>query len=270
MITTAALLAAASAVLGQNYTPENKEWNQPVEPFRIEGNLYYVGANDVTSYLLTSDQGHVLIDSGFRETVPQITANVKKLGFRMEDIKFLLVTQAHYDHAAGLAELKRITKARLLASVEDAKLLARGGRGDFAFQDSFLFEPVTADGTVVDGQKLDLGGIHMKAYLTPGHTKGCTTWTAKIGNHNAVFVCSVSAPGYRLKGNKEYPNIVADFERSFDLLEKMPCDIYLSAHAGQCNLMEKRARNRFIQDGELAEAMRKARAAFREQLAKAR
>jgi metallo-beta-lactamase class B len=261
--------AAVASLLAQNYTPENKEWNQPVEPFRIEGNLYYVGANDVTSFLLTSDKGHVLIDSGFRETVPQIVANVTKLGFKMTDIKYLLITQAHYDHAAGLAELKRITKGKLLASVEDARLLARGGKGDFAFQDHFLFEPVTADRTIADGEKLQLSGINMKAYLTPGHTKGCTTWTAQIGTHNAVFLCSVSAPGYKLKSNKNYPNIVADFERTFDLVEKLPCDIFLSAHAAQFKMAEKRAAgNQFVKQGELAEYIRDARQSFHAQLAK--
>ena len=257
-------------MLAQDYMPANPEWNQPVEPFRIEGNLYYVGANDVSSYLLTSPKGHVLLDSGFRETVPQIVDNVKKLGFRMEDIKYLIVSQAHYDHTAGIAELKRITKAKLLASEEDARLLARGGRGDFAFQDRFQYEPVQADTIIRDGQSVDLNGIQLKAFITPGHTKGCTTWAAHVGAHDAVFVCGVTAPGYRLKQNKNYPNIVADFNKTFDRLEKMPCDIMLTAHASQCNLHEKRKKNNFVNPKDLGEFIRQARADFNAQLAKER
>jgi metallo-beta-lactamase class B len=258
----------AVALLAQDYMPANEAWNKPVEPFRISGNLYYVGANDVTSFLITSSKGHVLLDSGFRETVPQIVANVKKLGFKLDSIRYLLVTQAHYDHAAGLAELKRlIPKAQLLASKEDAAQLARGGKGDFAFQDRFLFEPVKADRIIEPGERLVLGDIDMRAYLTPGHTKGCTTWTTRIERkHDVVFVCSVSSPEYKLKNNPRYPNIVEDFERTFDLLEAMPCDIYLSAHAGQFNMEEKRKTGNFVNKAELAEMIRKARIEFREKL----
>lgn len=261
------LIAALS--LAQNYMPATPEWNQPVEPVKLAENLYYVGASDVSSFLFTSDQGHVLLDSGFRETVPLIKASVEKLGFRMKDIKYLILTQAHYDHAAGIAELKRITGAKLLLSAEDAKTAGRGGKGDFAFQDRFLFEPVTADRIVKNGEKLDLGKtIHLQAYITPGHTKGCTTWSAKVGNQTAVVVCGFTAPGYRLKGNPNYANIVEDFERTFDTVEKLPCDIFLAAHASQFHLEEKRASGQFAKKGELAEEMQKARAAFRDQLAK--
>ncbi|BDC52664.1 CAU/MBL1b family subclass B3 metallo-beta-lactamase [Bryobacterales bacterium F-183] len=259
----------AAAVLAQNYTPANPEWNQPVEPVKLASNLYYVGASDVSSFLFTSDQGHVLIDSGFRETVPLIKANIEKLGFKLKDVKYLLVTQAHYDHAAGIAELKRLTGAKLLLSAEDAKLAERGGKGDFAFQDNFAFEPVKADGIVKDGDELKLGKtIHMRAYITPGHTKGCTTWSAKVGDQTAVVVCGFTAPGYRLKGNPNYPNIVADFERTFATLEKMPCDIFLAAHASQFHLAEKRASGQFAKKGELAQEMSAARGRFRDQLAK--
>ncbi len=267
ILTIAALLAQAAQ---NDYTPAVEAWNQPVDPFRIEGNLYYVGASDVSSFLLTSPQGHVLLDSGFRETVPQIVANVKKLGFQLADIRYLVLSQAHYDHAAGLAELKRlIPKAQLLASAEDAKLLARGGKGDFAFQDRFLFEPVKADRILKDGEKIKLGDVELKTMFTPGHTKGCTTFATRIGQKNAVFVCSVSSPDYKLKGNPKYPNIVEDFERTFDLLEKTPCDIYLSAHASQFNMDAKRKSGNFVDKNELAEMIRQARADFRKKLATA-
>lgn len=258
-----------SLALAQDYTPANPEWNQPVPPVKLAANLYYVGASDVSSFLFTSDQGHVLLDSGFRETVPLIQANVEKLGFKMKDIKYLLVTQAHYDHAAGIAELKRITGAKLLLSPEDAKLASRGGKGDFAFQDRLQFEPAQADRIIKDGETLTLGKtIQLRASITPGHTKGCTTWSAKVGDQTAVVVCGFTAPGYRLKGNPHYTNIVADFESTFDTLEKMPCDIFLAAHASQFHLAEKRATGQYAKKGELAAEMKKARAVFREQLAK--
>ena len=221
----------------------DRSWNQPVEPFRIAGNVYYVGANEITSYLITTPKGHILLDSGFKETVPQIRVNVAKLGFKLEDIKYLINSQAHYDHAAGLADLKRLTSARLLASVEDAKLLARGGKDDPNFGDRFLFEPVKADKTFSDGWVLKLGGTVMTANITAGHTKGCTTWTMTVGDRdkplNVIFVCSTTAPGYTLVNNPKYPDIASDFERTFQRLRSLRVDVFLSAHASQFEMMKK-------------------------------
>jgi metallo-beta-lactamase class B len=221
----------------------DRSWNQPVEPFKIAGNIYYVGANEITSYLITTPEGHILLDSGFKETVPQIKANVAKLGFQMEDVKFLINSQAHYDHAAGLADLKSESKAKLLASVEDAKLLARGGKDDPNFGDRFLFDPVIADRTFKDGWKLKLGGTTMTANITAGHTPGCTTWTMNANDGgkilNVIFVCSTTAPEYTLVNNAKYPAIARDFERTFKRLRSLKVDIFLSAHASQFDLLEK-------------------------------
>ena len=169
--------------------PTSRSWNQPVEPFRIAGNLYYVGANDIASYLIATPEGHILLDGGFVETVPLIRESVKKLGFRIEDVKVLLNTHAHYDHAGGLAELKTLTGAKLQASEADAPALARGGKDDPLFGDQFLFPAVQADRLVKDGDTVSLGGSTLTARLTPGHTAGCTTWTMKVDGLNAVFVC---------------------------------------------------------------------------------
>jgi metallo-beta-lactamase class B len=221
----------------------DRSWNQPVEPFKIAGNVYYVGANEITSYLITTPKGHILLDGGFKETVPQITANIAKLGFKLEDVKFLLNSQAHYDHAAGLADLKTATGAKMLASVEDAKLLARGGKDDPNFGDQYLFDPVLADQTFSDGWQLKLGGATMTANITAGHTKGCTTWTTTVKdggkNLNVIFVCSTTAPGYKLVGNQKYPNIDSDFENTFKRMRTMKVDIFLSAHASQFGMEEK-------------------------------
>ena len=150
----------------------SRAMNQPVKPYRVIGNIYYVGASDVSSFLITTPNGHILLDSGFIETVPQIKQNMAQLGFRLEDIKILLNSHAHYDHAGGLAELKRLTGAKLMTSEGDVPLLAAGGKGDPNFGDRFLFEPVKPDRVLRDGDKVELGGVTMIARLTPGHTKG--------------------------------------------------------------------------------------------------
>lgn len=235
------LLTSISAMAQKS--AEERGWNQPVEPFKIAGNLYYVGASDVTSYLITTPKGHILIDSGFIETVPQINANVLKLGFKLEDVKVLLSSHAHYDHTGGLAELKRLTGARLMASEADAALLANGGLNDPNFGDRFPFEPVRADETFNDGKKIQLGGTTLTANITPGHTRGCTTWTTKVKdsgqNLNVIFVCSTSAPGYKLVGNENYPSIYSDYMLTFMRLERLKPDIFLGAHGGIYDLEGK-------------------------------
>jgi metallo-beta-lactamase class B len=247
-VITRSILAVALAILATLNTfaqqnEQDRSWNQPVEPFRIAGNIYYVGASDITSYLITTPKGHILIDSGFLETVPQIRVNVAKLGFRLEDVKFLLNSHAHYDHAGGLAELRRLTKAKLLVSEPDSDLMANGGKGDPNFGDRFPFEGVRADETFRDGKKIKLGGVTLTANITSGHTRGCTTWTTETKDQGrtlkAVFVCSTSAPGYKLVGNEKYPNIYADYQATFARLERLQPDIFLSAHGAQFDLQGK-------------------------------
>lgn len=221
----------------------SRSWNQPVKPFRIVGNLYYVGASDITSYLITTPQGHILLDSGFVETVPQIKNNVAQLGFRMEDVKILLNSHAHYDHAGGLALLKQMAGAKLYASVADAEALATSDKDNPHWGDRFYFDPVKADILLRDGDKVELGGVTMVARLTPGHTKGNTTWTMKVleggKTYNVVFAGSMSAPGFKLVDNAKHPNLVADYEHSFRLLKSLPCDIFLSSHASFFDMKRK-------------------------------
>jgi len=220
-----------------------RSWNQPVKPFRIIGNVYYAGASDITSFLITTPEGHILLDSGFPETVPQIKRNIIALGFRLEDVKILINSHAHYDHAGGLAELKELTKAKLLASEADAALLANGGKGDFSFGDRLSYTSVKADQILRDSENVKLGGTVLTAHLTPGHTKGCTTWTMKVSdsgkNYNVVFVGSTSVPGYKLIDNAEYPNIVADYKQTFRRLKKLPADVFLGSHGIFFGLQEK-------------------------------
>jgi metallo-beta-lactamase class B len=235
-------LLTAGAALAQS-DPVSRSWNQPVEPFRIAGNVYYVGASDVTSFLITSKDGHILLDGGFVETVPLIRANVEKLGFRLSDVRILISSHAHYDHAGGLAELKRITGATLYASAGDIPLLARGGKDDPQFGDVFLFPSIAADRVLAHGQRITLGGTTMVAHITPGHTPGCTTWTTRTGGLDVVFFCSPSVPGnYRLVGNPRYPDAIADYRRQFAILKTLPCDVFLAGHGSFFGLEEKRKR----------------------------
>lgn len=227
-------------------TEEERSWNQPVEPFKIAGNIYYVGASDVTSYLITTPKGHILIDSGFIETVPQIKANIAKLGFKIEDVKIILNSHAHYDHAGGIAELKRLTGGKFLASKQDVPLLTAGGLGDPNYHDRFPFEGLTPDETFTDGKKIKLGGTALRANITAGHTPGCTTWTMttreEAVKYNVIFVCSTSAPGYDLIDNKKYPNIISDYNSTFERLKKLKVDIFLASHGATYGLTVKIAR----------------------------
>ena len=227
-----------------------REMNQPVAPFRIIGNVYYVGASDVASYLIHTPAGDITLDGGFAQTAPQIEANVKTLGFRMSDVKILLNSHAHFDHAGGLAELKKISGAKLVVMDGDAGLLERGGHGDFFFEDRDLFPAVTPDRTIHDGARVSLGGTTLTAHLTPGHTRGCTTWTMTASeaghDYQVVFVCSASVlEGYRLVDRPghppSYPGISEDYEKAFRVWQALPCDVFLGAHGQFFNLTEKRA-----------------------------
>jgi len=222
----------------------DRAMNQPVEPFKIIGNVYYVGASDITSYLITTPNGHILIDSGFEETVPQIKANIAKLGFKLEDIKILLINHAHYDHCGGLAEIKKLTKARLFASPPDAPVLEDGGMSDFRFGgDKPLFTPVKPDEILKDGQEIRLGNATLKTYFTFGHTKGATSWTAEVSEngrkYTVAFVSSLTTLDYALTNNPKYPNIAADFTKTFAALSRIKADVLLSSHGGFFDLTEK-------------------------------
>jgi metallo-beta-lactamase class B len=170
-VVVAFILVAIESANGQA-DATSREWNKPVAPFRIAGNLYYVGAIEITSYLITTPQGHFLLDGGFVETASQIERNIVQLGFKLTDVKYLLNSHAHYDHAGGLAELEKLTGAKFVASEGDAELLRKSGHGDFRFGDTLLFPPVEPDKIILDGESLKLGDQVMTAHLTPGHTRG--------------------------------------------------------------------------------------------------
>lgn len=233
----------ASAQLAERW----QAMNRPVEPFRIAGSLYYVGANSVTSFLIATPEGHVLIDGGFEETVPLIRASVEALGFEWADVRLLLNSHAHFDHAGGLARIREETGARLAASARDAPLLERGGLGDDLLGDEAPFPPVTVDRWLEDGESVSLGGVTLTARVTAGHTRGCTTWDFEVEEAGrtlrAVSICSLSVlDGMRFGDAPTYPGIADDFRRSFEVLESLPAEIFLASHAGFFDLKGKRER----------------------------
>lgn len=242
--TVVALLGAPMHARAQS-DPEMRSMNRPVAPFLIIGNVYYVGASDITSFLIVTTAGDILLDGGLVETAPQIETNIRKLGFKLSDVKILLNSHAHFDHAGGLAELKRRTGSQFVAMRGDAALLARGGRGDFCFGDRDTFPAIKPDRVIRDGDTVSLGGITMTAHLTAGHTRGCTTWTMTTEDRGrplrVVFIGSMSVlSGYRLVGKESYPGMTADYERSFRALRSLPCDVFLGSHGQFFNLTAKR------------------------------
>jgi metallo-beta-lactamase class B len=244
-LAAASLLGGSLPATASTLSEEEQRWNEPVEPFRIAGNLYYVGARDVTSYLVATPVGHIVIDSGFAETVPQVLANIRTLGFEPKDVRWLLISHPHYDHVGGIADLRDTTGAKVAISAADAEQAARGGVGDFAFGDRFRYRPFTADRVLRDGDTVALGGATLTANVTPGHTRGCTSWSMDVVEEgkplHVVFVCSVTAPGYQVAGNEAYPRIAEDYRETFRRLAAMPADVFLAAHGNFFGLVEKRA-----------------------------
>ena len=241
------LLASTAAA---QYSKAVDEWNQPVAPFKIAGNLYYVGASGVSAFLVTDPKGHILIDSGFRETVPLVLASIRKLNFKPEDIRFLVASHVHNDHVGGLVELRRLTGAKIVLSVEDAPQFERGGLDDPQFGDSLSYEGGKADRLLKDGDTVEVGGTRLTARVTPGHTKGCTTWTGVLKEggkqYDWVSTCSMTAPDYKLLDNPKYPNAAADFEKTFRILRSLRCDIYTSSHPSFFRMEQKRDQGSFV------------------------
>lgn len=227
--------------------PEGKH---PIPPFRIVGNIYYVGLDDNTSYLIASPQGHILLDMTYESGVPHIRKNIESLGFNVKDIKYLLNAHAHTDHIGGLAAFKELTGGRVLAMAEDAPSIASGGRTDFRRKDDKeQWRPVQVDEMLKDQQAVSLGGNVLVANLTAGHTKGCTTWTTvaeEAGRkYNVVFLCSVGlsgigvASGVPILNNPKYPTMAEDFAKSFKFLRSLPVDVFLASHGRVFGMAEK-------------------------------
>jgi metallo-beta-lactamase class B len=226
---------------------------QAMAPFRIAGNLYYVGTRDVTAFLLTGPQGHVLIDGGYPGSASMILSSIEQLGFAPREVRVLLNSHGHFDHAGGLAALQRATGAQLWISARDAEAVASGGRHDSLWPLRLLgrlgladFPPPRIDHRFADGAQVQLGPLALTAYLTAGHTPGCTSWSFPVRDGartlQAVHVCSLTVfPRLQPFAAENYPGETADFRRSFATLRALPGELFLAPHAEFFDLQRKRA-----------------------------
>lgn len=242
------LVALGAAVFASPAASQDPAtWNKPIKPFKIGEGLYYVGAYDLTSYLLVSKAGLIVLDGGDQVVGRQVVANIRALGFDPSQVKILLNTHQHFDHAAGLAEIKRAAPgAKLYASAADGPVIAAGGKGDpFLKGAAYEYEPVKPDVVLKDGQKVSLGTWTLTAHITGGHTAGCTTWTFPVevaGKvRQALVHCSSSVlAGYKLGKTETYPGITAAYEKSFATWKALPCEVFLASHGGFFGMNEKR------------------------------
>jgi metallo-beta-lactamase class B len=241
------IMGWASAVIDAQ---QNAAWTEPFPPHKIAGNLYYVGSKDLTSYLVATPDGHILINSSLEESVPLIRASVEKLGFKFQDIKILLISHAHSDHCAGSAGIKKLTNAQYMVMQQDVPAVESGGaaRSRLGKADYTQFPPTKVDRALKDGEEVKLGGSVLVAHRTPGHTPGCTTWTMQVTDGgtplHAVIIGSPNVnPGYILVNNKDYPSIATDYEQTFRVLSALPVDLFLGAHGSYYGMEAKHARH---------------------------
>jgi len=240
----AAVLATAA---GAQQSPA--DWTEPFPPFKIAGNLYYVGSKGLANYLVATPEGLILINSDLEANVPLIKASVEKLGFKFSDIKILLISHAHWDHDAASATIKKLTGAKYMVMDADVSVVESGGKTDFQYGNdpATLYTPTQVDRILHDGNEVKLGAAVLVAHLTPGHTKGCTTWSMWVGegdkSYNAVIVGGPGVNnGYKLVGNTEYPDIVRDYEKTFRVLKKLQVDLFLGAHGVYFDMEAKHAK----------------------------
>jgi metallo-beta-lactamase class B len=245
--------ALGLALTALSFAQAPADWTEPFPPHHVIGNIYYVGSRGLAAYLVTTPQGHILINSNLDTSVPQIRASVEKLGFHFNDVKILLISHAHFDHCAGSFQIKELTAAKYMVMDADAPEIEAGGKGNFQYGKSAnsLFKPVRVDRVLHDGDEVKLGDTVLVAHLTPGHTKGCTTWTMKAREkdktYDVVVVGSPNVnPGYKLVNNDLYPQIAQDYERMFRVLKSLPCDVFLGAHGNYYGMEAKFAR---VKDG---------------------
>jgi len=234
---------------GRAFAQEAPDWTNPFPPYRIIGNLYYVGSQGLAVYLITTPQGNILINSNLEKSVPMIRENVEKLGFHFSDTKILLISHAHWDHCAGSAVVKELTGAKYMVMDADVAEIEAGGKGNFQYGDNptSRYQPTKVDRVLHDGDEVRLGDTVLVARLTPGHTKGTTTWTTKVSDggkaYNVVIVGSPNVnAGYKLVNNALYPQIASDYERMFRVLKSLPCDVFLGAHGNYYGMEAKYAR----------------------------
>ena len=259
----------------------NPAWTAPTTPFHVIDNVHYVGTAGLSAWLITSPEGHILLDVGMPENATIVAANIRALGFRLNDVKLLLNSHAHVDHAGGIAAMQRLTGARVMAMAGDTALLHGGYSFDAGETGWLRYPPVRVDHVVADSEVVALGSIRLTAHATPGHSPGCTSWTMPVrdgtAQHTAVFFCSASVAGNRLAPVEQYPGIVQHYRRTFARLRAIDADVFFAPHAELFDLRAKRARQRtrrranpFVVPGEFTRAVARVEAGFDEELARQR
>jgi metallo-beta-lactamase class B len=228
-----------------------EDWNDPQEPFALFGDTYYVGTRGLSAVLITSPQGHILIDGGSPESAPMIAAHIRQLGFKVEDVKFILNSHDHFDHAGGISDLQKLSGAVVLASVQGEKVLRSGqpSKGDPQYGDLSTIKPVANTRAVTDGEVVKLGPLAVTARYTPGHTQGGVSWTwrASENGKSAAMVYADSlnaftAKPFRYSDSKSYPTALTDIKKSIATVAGLDCDILISAHPGVSGLFERLAK----------------------------
>jgi metallo-beta-lactamase class B len=281
-IALVALMSLTTAVEAQ--TPKDLiaalkvKWNTPTEPFKMIGNVYYVGTDGLASYLITSPQGHILVDTVMPEATSQIKANIEKLGFKVADIKYLVNTHAHIDHTGGLAEMKQASGAQLVAGEADKPLLEGGYYPGAREETALNFPPVKVDRTVREGDTVTIADVTLTARETPGHSPGCTSWEFSVkdgdATRSALIFCSGTVALNRLVTNPTYPGIVTDYKKTFARAQDMKPNVLLAPHPEMYKMQEKRAKiadgapNPFVNPGEFNAYAATLEKAFEEGLAK--
>ncbi len=282
---TCAWLAALAVVAGLAMAAhasagDPPEWSTPVKPFRIAGNVYYVGTMGLAAYLIVSNQGAILLDGTTAESARLIERNIEAVGIPLHGVKRLISDHAHQDHVGALAQIKRDTGAEFLASAGDRWALEHGRvRGDTNYRPK-PFAPIKVDRVVRDGDVIELGDVALTVHLTPGHTPGCTSWSTKVQDRgrqlNVLFLCSITVAGNILVGNHAYPQIASDYRATFRKLAAMKADIVLPSHPDIADVIEREARrdagetNAFIDPQLLPSLVAESSAAFETALAAAR
>jgi metallo-beta-lactamase class B len=236
------LLIGAALLFGQR-SFEQSEWSKPFTPHRVIGPVYYVGTADLACFLITSPGGHMLLNTGLADSTAQIRKNIESLGFKLTDVKMLLTNQAHFDHVAAMAEIKKLSGAQMVSTEADKAALEDGGRSDFFLGKDYMFAPVKVDRVIKDGEILKVGGNELHTHLTPGHTRGSVSYTMRVRengrDYTVMFANIGSVIGAQLIGNARYPRIAEDFERTFRVQKALAADVFLAAHGSQYRMQQK-------------------------------
>ena len=270
------VIAAGTMTAPAAWAEQPAAWSEPTKPFRIVDDIYYVGTKGLSSYLIVSDGESILLDGTLEENVGHIEQNIRSLGFDVEDVKIIVNTHAHFDHAAGIAALKRNSGAQVMAMEQERSALENGRHEGDNIYGATRFPAVKVDRVLHDGDTISVGSVTMTATLTPGHTKGCTTWSmsARDGaaTRQVVFPCSLTVAGNKLVGNAGHPAIVEDYQKSFGIVRSMKADIVLPAHPEFGDLFGRKERrdagdaDAFVDTEQLRELAEKSRAAFEKEL----